>query len=60
MDLQIIQAVKELGSFGVIVWLLLVEIPQYRAAINRNTETLNRMSEILMEISAKLKGGKHE
>lgn len=60
MDPTVIASVKELGSFAVIVWLLLVEIPQYRAAINKNTETLNRMSEILMEISVKLKGGKHE
>jgi type II secretory pathway component PulF len=56
MDPAMITAVKELGSFAVIIWLLLVEIPQYRSAINKNTETLNRMSEILMQISTKLEG----
>ncbi len=55
-DVQsIITMIKEVGSFGVIVWLLIVEIPQYRAAIQRNTEALERLTNLLLQ-----KEGKHE
>jgi len=47
--------IKEVGSFGVIVWLLIVEIPQYRAAIQRNTEALERLTNLLLQ-----KEEKHE
>ncbi len=56
--------IKELGSFGVIVWLLLVEIPQFRAAIQEQNQSMERITQMLMEFSQRLeeisKGGCHE
>lgn len=51
MDLETaITLVKELGSFGVLVWLLLVEIPQFRATIQRNTEAIERVHQAMLQM----------
>lgn len=37
-----IAIVRELGSFGVIIWLIVFEIPKLRATIDKHTSVLEK------------------
>lgn len=43
IEQYLIQLIREFGSFAVIVWLIVFEIPAMRRAINNNTLVMQRL-----------------